>query len=64
MNRENISSWLHREYMVLSRFVEGKAVAKILGYTENHIALLMEDGTIVKFLHLEDELIFEIEPAV
>ncbi len=63
MQRQNISSWLLREYELLRRILEGKAVEKILAYTENHVSLLLEDGTIVKFLHLEDELIFDVDPA-
>lgn len=48
---------------MLRRVLEGKAVKRILGYTEDHVALLMEDGTVVKFLHFEDELIMDIESA-
>jgi hypothetical protein len=57
----NISRLLLKEYNLLRRVLEGKAVKRILGYTEDHVALLMEDGTVVKFLHFEDELIMDIE---
>lgn len=63
MHGANISRLLLKEYNLLRRVLEGKAVKRILGYTEDHVALLMEDGTIVKFLHLEDELIMDIETA-
>lgn len=61
MHGANISRLLLKEYNLLRRVLEGKAVKRILGYTEDHVALLMEDGTVVKFLQLEDELIMDIE---
>lgn len=63
LHKANISHFLLKEYNILRRILEGKAVKRILGYTEDHVALLMEDGTIVRFLHLEDELILDVEFA-
>lgn len=51
------------EQHTLRRFLEGKSIKKIIGCSDTCIALLMEDGTIVKFMHLEDELIFDILTA-
>lgn len=48
---------------MLSDYVEGKMVKKIIACTEDQIALLMEGGFVVRFLQLEDELIFDIEPC-
>lgn len=63
MHRANISRLLLKEYNLLRRVIEGKAIKRVLRYTEDQVALLMEDGTIVKFLNLEDELIMDIEIA-
>ncbi|MDD2621309.1 MAG: hypothetical protein PHC92_11660 [Syntrophomonadaceae bacterium] len=48
---------------MLRNYVEGKKVQKVISCTENQISLLMEDGNIISFLQLEDELIFDIEPS-
>lgn len=41
--------------------MEGNSIKSILACTEKNIAMLMENGIIINFLHLEDELIFDIE---
>ncbi|HWP97121.1 MAG TPA: hypothetical protein VN426_09740 [Syntrophomonadaceae bacterium] len=63
MHGSGFSRYLLNEHHTLRRFLEGKSIKKILGCTDTCIALLMDDGTIVKFLQLEDELIFDIEAA-
>lgn len=63
MHGSGFSRCLFNEQHTLRRFLEGKSVKKILGCTATCITLLMDDGTIVKFLQLEDELIFDIEGA-
>lgn len=55
-----VSKLLLDDFDMLSRYLEGKAVKKILNCTETTITLLMEDGIIVDFSHLEDEIIFDI----
>ena len=61
MHKACISRYLLKEYDTLRKVLEGKAIKRILGYTEECVSLLMEDGTIVRFLPLEDELISDIE---
>lgn len=58
-----ISQLLLDDYKMLVNYVEGKTVQKILACTENQVALLMEDGNVIRFLQIEDELIFDIEPC-
>ena len=60
MARCQVSKFLLDDYYMLSRYIEGKAVKKILNCTENNITMLMEDGIIVDFSNLEDEIIFDI----
>jgi len=60
MARCQVSKFLLDDYHMLSRYMEGKAVKKILNCTENNITMLMEDGIIVDFSNLEDEIIFDI----
>lgn len=55
-----VSKFLRDDYDMLSRYMEGKAVKKILKCTETTITMLMEDGIIIDFSNLEDELIFDI----
>lgn len=64
MKNNNISSLLIDDYRMLSNYIEGKTVRKIIACTENQIALLMENGIIIRFLQLEDELIFDVEPCM
>jgi hypothetical protein len=60
MARYQISKLLLDDYNMLSRYMEGKAIKKILNCTENNITMLMEDGIIIDFSNLEDEIIFDI----
>lgn len=60
MARCQVSKFLLDDYDMLSRYMEGKAVKKILNCTENNITMLMEDGIIIDFSNLEDEIIFDI----
>ncbi|WP_157049012.1 hypothetical protein [Syntrophomonas palmitatica] len=46
---------------MLKNYLEGKTVKRILSCTENSISILLEDGVIVDFVHLEDEIIFDIK---
>lgn len=63
LNKSLVSKQLIDDYQMLSDYVEGKMVKKIIACTEDQIALLMEGGFVVRFLQLEDELIFDIEPC-
>lgn len=63
MDKSNISQQLIDDYQMLSNYVEGKTIKKIITCTEDQIALLMEGGIVIRFLQLEDELIFDIEPC-
>lgn len=60
MARCQVSKFLLDDYDMLSRYIEGKAVKKILNCTETNITMLMEDGIIIDFSNLEDEIIFDI----
>ncbi|MGS0763889.1 hypothetical protein [Syntrophomonas curvata] len=60
MARCQVSKLLLDDYDMLSRYMEGKAVKMILNCTENNISMLMEDGIIIDFSNLEDEIIFDI----
>ncbi|HNX27917.1 MAG TPA: hypothetical protein PKN87_00700 [Syntrophomonadaceae bacterium] len=46
---------------MLADYMEGNTVERILSLTDTHIILLMKDNVIIKFSHLEEELIFDIE---
>lgn len=61
MDKGLISHLLWDDYHLLAKYLEGSTIKKILDCTETHVALLLEDGIIVKFLHLEDEIIFDVE---
>lgn len=56
-----ISHLLLEDYHLLAKYLEGSRIKKILNCTETHIALLLEDDIIIKFLHFEDEIIFDVE---
>lgn len=55
-----VSKFLTEDYQMLSRYIEGKAIKKILICTESNITMLMEDGIIIDFSNLEDEILFDI----
>lgn len=61
MNNKNVSSWLLEDYQMLVDYMEGNTIERILSLTDTHVILLMKDNVIIKFSHLEDELIFDIE---
>ncbi len=61
MKSNKVSPWLRDDYQMLADYMVGNRVERILSLTETHIILLMEDNVIIKFSHLEDELIFDIE---
>ncbi|MDD2586097.1 MAG: hypothetical protein PHT79_08665 [Syntrophomonadaceae bacterium] len=56
-----VSLLLVDDYRLLTRYLEGKVIKKIVACTEKNVAMLLEDGIIIHFLQLEDELIFDIE---
>lgn len=61
MNKGNISNLLLDDYHLLVKYLEGNTIRKILDCTETHIALLLDNDIIIKFLHFEDEIIFDVE---
>ena len=61
MAKVQISELLMDDYRMLAHYLEGKSIKKILSCTETQVALLLDDNTIVKFLHFEDDLIFDIK---
>lgn len=61
MNKGIVSNLLLEDYHLLVKYLEGSTIRKILDCTETHIALLLENDIIIKFLHLEDEIIFDVE---
>ncbi|NLB89294.1 MAG: hypothetical protein GX790_08740 [Syntrophomonadaceae bacterium] len=61
MNKGIVSNLLLEDYNLLVKYLEGNTIRKILDCTETHIALLLENDIIIKFLHFEDEIIFDVE---
>lgn len=61
MRAASVSALLRDDYLFLQRYLEGKAIRKILKCTETHISMLIENGVIIDFIHLEDEIIFDIK---
>lgn len=59
--KSRISIWLMDDYHLLARHLVGKTVQNVLCCTEQTVTLLMDDGTIVDFLPLEDEIMFDIK---
>jgi len=64
MGHGQISKFLIDDYQMLTRYMEDKAIKKILNCTETNITLLMEDGIIIDFSNLEDEILFDIRLPV
>jgi hypothetical protein len=64
MGHGQISKFLIDDYQMLARYMEGKAIKKILNCTETNITLLMEDSIIIDFSNLEDEILFDIRLPV
>ena len=64
MGHGQISKFLVEDYQMLTRYMEGKAIKKILNCTETNITMLMEDGIIIDFSNLEDEILFDIRLPV
>ena len=61
MSNKKVPLWLLEDYQMLVDYMEGNTIEKILSLTDTHVILLMEDKVVIKFSHLEDELIFDIE---
>lgn len=64
MVKKRISTWLADDYHLLDRHIVGKTVQNVLCCTEQAITLLMDDGTVIDFLPLEDEVLFDIKEPV
>lgn len=60
MDNRQVSEFLWDYYQMLQRYLVGKRVKSIIRCTESNVALLMDDGTIIDFSHLEEELFFDI----
>ncbi|NLB52855.1 MAG: hypothetical protein GX808_07940 [Syntrophomonadaceae bacterium] len=60
MNNYKVSPWLLEDYQMLVDYMEGNTIEKVLSLSDTHVILLMKDNVIIKFSHLEDELIFDI----
>lgn len=61
MSNKKVSPWLLEDYQMLVDYMEGNTIEKVLSLTDTQVILLMEDKVVIKFSHLEDELIFDIE---
>lgn len=61
MQAASVSALLRDDYLLLQRYLEGKAIKRILNCTETKVSMLIENGVIVDFIHLEDEIIFDIK---
>lgn len=62
MRKKRISDMLFEDYQMLAQYIEGKKIKKVLALTTTSITLLLEDNTIIDFLWLEEEMIFDIKP--
>ena len=56
-----VSTLLLDDYHLLLRYVEGKAIHKIIYFTETKICFELEDNTRLNISNLEGELIFDIQ---
>lgn len=60
MQAASVSPLLREDYLLLQKYLEGQSIIRILNCTETRVSILMEGNIIVDFIHLEDELIFDI----
>jgi hypothetical protein len=61
MRAASVSALLRDDYLFLQQHLEGKAIKRILQCTETNVSMLIENGVIIDFIHLEDEIIFDIK---
>jgi hypothetical protein len=61
MNTPQVSSQLWDEFSMLVNYLEGQRISQVLTFTEQSVALLLENNTVVVFSNLEDELIVDLE---
>ncbi|HAA09915.1 MAG: hypothetical protein ACOX6F_00025 [Syntrophomonadaceae bacterium] len=61
MNTPQVSSLLWDEFSMLVNYLEGQRISQVLTFTEQSVALLLENNTVVVFSNLEDELIVDLE---
>ncbi|NLJ72513.1 MAG: hypothetical protein GX333_05845 [Syntrophomonadaceae bacterium] len=60
-SKNMISNLLVEDYNLLAKYLEGSTIKKVLDCTETSISLLLANHIVVKFIHLEDEIIFDLE---
>lgn len=60
MQAASVSALLRDDYLLLQRHLEGRLIKKILNCTETKVSFLMENDVVLDFIHLEDEIIFDI----
>ncbi|NLW91641.1 MAG: hypothetical protein GXY34_08590 [Syntrophomonadaceae bacterium] len=60
MQAASVSAMLRDDYQLLQRYLEGRLIKKILYCTETKVSILMENNVVLDFIHLEDEIIFDI----
>ncbi|QGT98846.1 hypothetical protein SYNTR_0253 [Candidatus Syntrophocurvum alkaliphilum] len=56
-----ISSFLIDDYKFIAKHIVNKSITQIIEFTETHISIMLDDGTIISFSNLEDELILDIK---
>jgi hypothetical protein len=56
-----VSNLLRDEFRMLVDHLEGQKISQILSFTEQSLALLLENNLVVVFSNLEDELIVDLE---
>jgi hypothetical protein len=61
MKAPQVSNLLWDEFHMLVDYLEGKRISQVLTFTEQSVALLLENNLIVVFSNLEDELIVDLE---
>lgn len=61
MKAPQVSNLLWDEFRMLVDYLEGKRISQVLTFTEQSVALLLENNLIVVFSNLEDELIVDLE---
>jgi len=61
MQAASVSALLRDDYLLLQRYLEGHTIKRIINCTEIKVSILIENDVVVDFIHLEDEIIFDIK---
>ncbi|HOQ09460.1 MAG TPA: hypothetical protein PLG09_04995 [Syntrophomonadaceae bacterium] len=56
-----VSNQLWDDFRLLADHLEGQTIRQVITFTENSVALLLENNLVVVFSNLEDEIIVDLE---